>query len=411
MAINRGFRKERLPDPLTYYKREGLKLHGSGKWRSARCPFHKDRDPSLRIHVPSGGFNCHGCGAKGGDVLDFHQRRHGLKFAEAAKDLGAWEEPLPVPTVTPAKASSGQDRHETAKEAARRLATMFLGKDFVPEALHEYRDERGAPLYWVIRARNTNTGKKWIRPMLNVDGCFQLGKPEFENGTKPLYGLDLLARYPGKMVVVCEGEMCADVLRKRGLLAITSGGATSAEGADWTPLAGRQVIFWPDHDDPGQQYAKDVAKRLNEIGCRTEVIDAAQLGLDKGGDAVDWLKAHPEASKDEIVGLPRQGSPDAASIAPTIRASAPVPVHADLAIIARWCAERCVRDSRAWTSIEALYRDLCDWCGADYAFAPGEFVDLLTEMGVMAGTEFAQGLVLACDHDAVAVAEDGDSGR
>ena len=39
-----------------------------------------------------GAFKCMTCGAKGGDLLAFHMRRHGLSFIDAAKALGAWGE-------------------------------------------------------------------------------------------------------------------------------------------------------------------------------------------------------------------------------------------------------------------------------------------------------------------------------
>ena len=85
------FERERLPEPLAYYvERAGLKLIGRGRWRSALCVFHRDENPSLRINVETGAFRCMACGAKGGDVLDFHRQRHGLSFAHAARDLGAW---------------------------------------------------------------------------------------------------------------------------------------------------------------------------------------------------------------------------------------------------------------------------------------------------------------------------------
>jgi len=67
-----------------------LKLTGSGEWKSAVCPFHNDTRPSLRVRLDTGAFRCMTCGAKGGDVLAFHMRRHGLLFIEAAKALGAW---------------------------------------------------------------------------------------------------------------------------------------------------------------------------------------------------------------------------------------------------------------------------------------------------------------------------------
>lgn len=83
------FERERLPDPLGYFEGAGLRLIGRGAWRSALCPFHTDHSPSLRVNVETGAFRCMACGAKGGDVLAFHRRRHGLSFVQAARDLGA----------------------------------------------------------------------------------------------------------------------------------------------------------------------------------------------------------------------------------------------------------------------------------------------------------------------------------
>jgi len=84
------FQREALPDPLTYYSAAGLRLIGHGAWRSALCPFHEETRPSLRVRVETGAYRCMGCGARGGDVLDFHRARHGLSFAQAARDLSAW---------------------------------------------------------------------------------------------------------------------------------------------------------------------------------------------------------------------------------------------------------------------------------------------------------------------------------
>ena len=130
---------------------------------------------------------------------------------------------------------------ETAKEAAKRLAGPTLAKGFKPVALHTYTDREGEPLYWRIRAKHPGTGEKWIRPMkLNGHG-FEMGEPKFE-GAKPLYTLNVIANNPDALVWIVEGEQKADTLNKLGLVATTSGGATSAESADWDPLRGRQDI-------------------------------------------------------------------------------------------------------------------------------------------------------------------------
>ena len=85
------FERTRLPEPCGYFEREGVRLIGRGRWRSAVCPFHDDARPSLRVNVETGAFRCMACGAKGGDVLAYHRARHGLSFKQAARDLGAWQ--------------------------------------------------------------------------------------------------------------------------------------------------------------------------------------------------------------------------------------------------------------------------------------------------------------------------------
>ena len=49
-ALNRSL----LPSPLEYYTgREQMRLVGSGEWCGAKCPFHDDHAPSLRINTRS----------------------------------------------------------------------------------------------------------------------------------------------------------------------------------------------------------------------------------------------------------------------------------------------------------------------------------------------------------------------
>lgn len=135
------------------------------------------------------------------------------------------------------------------------------------------------------------------------EGEFVMGEPAFDGG-KPLYLLHEISGNPDAPVIVVEGENCADALAKLGIVATTSGGAGSAATADWSPLDGREVTIWPDFDEPGQQYAGNVAERLRALGCAVNVIDVAALDLAPKGDAVDWLAAHPGAVAAEVLALP-----------------------------------------------------------------------------------------------------------
>lgn len=85
------FLRDRLPDPVSYFESQGLRLVGRGPWRTAKCDFHDGSD-SLRIKVSNGAWVCMACQAKGGDLLAYHRAAHGLDFITAAKQLGAWQE-------------------------------------------------------------------------------------------------------------------------------------------------------------------------------------------------------------------------------------------------------------------------------------------------------------------------------
>lgn len=191
----------------------------------------------------------------------------------------------------------------TPKEAARQLAHRAIADGFAPEALHEYTDAEGLPVWWRIRLKNAATGEKWIRPMKRTDAGYALGEPEFQAG-KPLYKLHDLTSRLHEVVFVCEGERCADVLAKVGILATTSGAADSALKADWRPLAGRVVTIWPDNDEPGRCYGEAVAGILSQLGCKAQTLDIGSMGLPHKGDAVDWLAANPGADAAGILALP-----------------------------------------------------------------------------------------------------------
>lgn len=113
-----AFDRRNLPDPISYYESEGLKLTSRGKWRTTECKFHGGSD-SMRINTDSGAFACMaGCGARGGDVLAYHMALHGLDFVEAAKALGAWvDDGKPATQHKPAPLSPRQALEVMAAEA------------------------------------------------------------------------------------------------------------------------------------------------------------------------------------------------------------------------------------------------------------------------------------------------------
>lgn len=195
---------------------------------------------------------------------------------------------------------------ETPKQAARRLFQKSIAKGFEPTGLHEYQDAEGRPIYWRARLKQGASGKKLIRPFHHDGEQFVVGEPTISRGQKPLYRLPkLIKANPSMPVLITEGEQKVEALEKLNLIATTSGSATSADGADWTPLTGRECIIWPDHDDAGQKYADALVTILARLGCKIWIIQADEIGVLESGDVVDWLAANKDATAIDVMALPR----------------------------------------------------------------------------------------------------------
>lgn len=202
---------------------------------------------------------------------------------------------------------------ETPMMAARRLVNYKLKEGFEPNGFYTYHDLEANPIYWRVRLLHQQTGDKAIRPMRLVNDTYELKEPVFTEG-KALYNLHLIAKEPDKTVFIVEGEKCADALTKLGLLATTSGAAQSAKDANWQILAGREVVIWPDNDEAGLQYAKDVSAKLTSLNATIKQIDISLLNLPAKGDCYDWLaqfkQVHgQDATKADIEALPLKTEP------------------------------------------------------------------------------------------------------
>lgn len=83
----RDFYRKYIPTPIAYYKKQFKSITEGREWVSVNCVFHQDSNPSLSINLKSGGFICHGCGVKGGDIIEFHRQRYHLDFKDTVEQL------------------------------------------------------------------------------------------------------------------------------------------------------------------------------------------------------------------------------------------------------------------------------------------------------------------------------------
>ena len=208
----------------------------------------------------------------------------------AAQELAAGGEPdAAKPTLPPAGA-----------EAPEAAATRLFGRS--PDGLWRYRDAAGALAFCVCRWNGPDGGKA-IRPLSWIDG--EGWRFKHWPGGRPLYNAGKIAANPEAPIVVCEGEKAADAAARifpKSIATTSSGGAGAAHKSDWTPLAGRRVLVWPDNDDPGRKYAGEVAAILAAHDGAVSIIEAGRLiapngrGAEAGYDAADALADWPDTA-------------------------------------------------------------------------------------------------------------------
>ncbi|MFZ2172230.1 MAG: phage/plasmid primase, P4 family, partial [Methylococcaceae bacterium] len=194
--------------------------------------------------------------------------------------------------------------HANAPEPHK--AHIVRGK---PEHIWCYKSAEGTPLGYVYRFKTSDGGKvmfplSWCRH--NKTGAEEWRWMAFAV-PRWLYGLDRLAAKPDSPVLIVEGEKCADAAAEQlpNFACISwPGGSKAANKADWSPLAGRDVIIWPDCDSqknkageylpffeqPGMKAANQIAEILLAMGCCVRMLDIAQPGKKKSGwDIVDAI--------------------------------------------------------------------------------------------------------------------------
>ncbi|HJU29650.1 MAG TPA: DUF3987 domain-containing protein, partial [Candidatus Binataceae bacterium] len=212
------------------------------KWRardegSAKCPFHEDRRASLSVNSDSGLWFCHAC------------------------DIGG-----------------------TARSFAERLrieAPAAHGK--AAESVLDYRDEKGALLYQVVRF----AGKQFRQRRPDGKGAW-------------IWNLDGVRRVPYRLpeslksagnIFVVEGEKDAETLRAQGLAATcNAGGAGKWRDEFGQHLQGRVCILIADNDEPGRNHVEDVARKLGPFAHKIISLGALP-GSREHGDVSDWLAA------------------------------------------------------------------------------------------------------------------------
>ncbi|MDO8421134.1 MAG: CHC2 zinc finger domain-containing protein [Parvibaculum sp.] len=261
-----------------------IDLKKKGSEYSALCPFHGEKTPSFSVVDAKQFWHCHGCGEHG-DIIDFVMKITGAEFrpavevitgeyvpdpekraapvaADPKSDASEYRAVMPVPKDAPDPIKNGRAKfyqHKSGKYVERQIAAAW-----------PYRDRDGGLLGIVIRQEWTDDAGKRVKIAPTLTYC---EGPEGFTGwvdvsfpqPRPLMNLDQLAQRPDKAVILCEGEKAAAAASRLfpDMVAVTwPNGTNSVDRAEWSALAGRNVVAWPDADTQAYKTGDNIGTEM-----------------------------------------------------------------------------------------------------------------------------------------------------
>jgi KaiC/GvpD/RAD55 family RecA-like ATPase len=248
-----------------------LIVHGAVvKGSSIKCPFHDDKNPSAGVYIGEDKvwrFKCHGCGFTG-DIYDVRAKATGKNVADVLK--------------------AASDPGRPAPHVYSNFEEIFKTLEGPTESIYYYTDPKTNKVdLCVIRYIGQDGKKKFAQVMPSSGGWIK----QAPASPRPLYRRKEIIQ--AETVIVVEGEKCVDVLNDYGIAATTSSGGSSCAGyTSWTILAGKKIILWPDNDEVGHKYMKQVQALLEKLEPQPSIswLDPASLSLDEKQDAADFVK-------------------------------------------------------------------------------------------------------------------------
>ena len=238
----------------------------SGQEWIARNPTRADATAgSFSVNLQTGRWADFASGDKGGDLISLVAFVRGTTQGEAALEITG--------------------HRQTARNGSPVKSIMHptRGK---PSQTWSYHDRTGNPVGYACRFEESNGGKV-VLPFSFIENRWQWkAMPE----PRPLYRLPDLLKHSKKPVLVVEGEKAADAAQKlfpEATVTTWSGGSKAAAKTDWTPLQGRNLLLWPDADEPGVEAMQQVKAALLKLPSARVYLPALPDGLPKGFDAAD----------------------------------------------------------------------------------------------------------------------------
>lgn len=293
-----------------------VSLKRDGEHWVGMCPFHDDHHASFKVTPTKKICYCFACKA-GGDVFDFVERYFNKTKSEAInfiKDPNNNAGALPVhfenrPTQ---KKEVEKDEWKQIIPATPKEGMYIHYKHGKPSKTWPYVTPEGGLICVVCRFDFEN-GEKEVLPLIYAQkGAVTKWIFKGTEKPRPLKNLDKIHAKPLALILIVEGEKTCDAAERlypNTIVTCWIGGVAGVKHTDWSPLKDRNVIYWPDNDQPGFDAMHCVHGHLEEI------VESAKWvlmppGVEKGWDLADadWTHEYAkEYSSTNIIDYPGIG--------------------------------------------------------------------------------------------------------
>lgn len=298
----------------------------------SRNPTRSDSNPgSFKVNVETGVWSDFATDDNGSDPISLWAYLHGLKQAEAAREVESQVGARPTQSGRRKRPAAGKESWvqvvpipaEAIDKVPQEFPKKIDGKWVQHPVVGRWPYNGPDGLLGYDCRIETPAGKDVLPLTYRQQGNKRRWRWQAFDEPRPLYNLARLISSPDERVIGVEGCKCASALqdllddqRVRATVTTWPGGCKAVGKADWSVLKGRHVIYWPDADkqkypeghrkagivkakdqQPGYKAALRIAKLCYDAGVASFLIVDPPMDKNKGGwdvaDAIDdGMTAH-----------------------------------------------------------------------------------------------------------------------
>ncbi len=192
------------------------------------------------------------------------QRMHSLEFKleAAVKQTTQEKQWIPIYPVP-------LDKQNPDLKLDKNLSYQLTQHNRSEVARYPYKDAGGNLLGYAVRLENKQ-GENVVLPLTYCqdEKGMQQWRWQGFGSDRPLYGLERLAQYPDKSVLIVEGEKTADHVQSLfpdRVVISWPGGTGAVLQVDWSPIIGKNITLWPDNDKAGHKAMEQIENHLIKL--------------------------------------------------------------------------------------------------------------------------------------------------